>query len=163
TTWSPTTAATERSKRLLLRRDWRSLCCDGWPSSGRIWHQFSKYSRDALANVVSEHSIWHICRISLHPGRSHDIRLGDVVVSCPDGENGGIIHYNKGKIQQDGFQRVGQMNRPPPILLSAVAELRLERRSRNLYTETIRNTISQRLDLIESLDIQPETLTYQGT
>ncbi|KAM0256046.1 hypothetical protein ACHAQJ_005245 [Trichoderma viride] len=35
------------------------------------------------------------------PSKRHDIRLGDVVVSEPQGENGGVLQYDFGKTVQD--------------------------------------------------------------
>lgn len=58
------------------------------------------------------------------PSEKHDIRLGDVVVSAPDKQSGGIIHYDFGKtIQTKRFQRTGSLNSPPLYLLSAVQML----------------------------------------
>src|SRR5690606_33213487 len=100
--------------------------------------------------------------VPLHSGLSHDIRLGDVVVSCPDGNNGGVVHYTKGKMEQDGFRCIGHMDRPPPILRSAVADLRTDGRSLKLLTRTITNAIRTRLGSSEGLNVQLETLQYQG-
>jgi nucleoside phosphorylase len=58
------------------------------------------------------------------PSEEHDIRLGDVVVSAPSGSDGGIFQYDFGKtVQQGAFQRTGHLNKPPPVLRSAVATL----------------------------------------
>ncbi|KAF5613029.1 heterokaryon incompatibility protein het-E-1, partial [Fusarium tjaetaba] len=59
------------------------------------------------------------------PSPRHDIRLGDIVVSVPSGDKGGVLHHNRGKtVQQQGFQLTGSLNQPPQLLLSAVKELR---------------------------------------
>lgn len=58
-----------------------------------------------------------------------DIRLGDVVVSQPAGEHGGVIQYAKGKLQGDRetteveFLREGSLNKPPLFLLNALSML----------------------------------------
>ncbi|RHZ49492.1 uncharacterized protein CDV56_102722 [Aspergillus thermomutatus] len=53
-----------------------------------------------------------------------DIRLGDVVVSTPTGEFGGVVQYDFGKAVSGGlFQRTGSLNKPPQILLTAVSRL----------------------------------------
>ncbi|GIJ87417.1 hypothetical protein Asppvi_006323 [Aspergillus pseudoviridinutans] len=53
-----------------------------------------------------------------------DVRLGDVVVSKPTATSGGVIQYDYGKTLSGGhFQRTGSLNKPPPILLKAVAQL----------------------------------------
>ncbi|KAL3452079.1 hypothetical protein BJX65DRAFT_205241 [Aspergillus insuetus] len=58
------------------------------------------------------------------PGKDVDIRLGDVVVSKPTGTHCGVIQYDYGKTVSDGrFERTGSLNKPPPSLLTALAEL----------------------------------------
>ncbi|KAI9172737.1 Vegetative incompatibility protein [Paramyrothecium foliicola] len=58
------------------------------------------------------------------PSRSQDIRLGDIVVSQPNGTNGGLIQYDRGKTVQGGhFQRTGSLNAPPQSLLAALSRL----------------------------------------
>ncbi|GFF31666.1 hypothetical protein IFM46972_03300 [Aspergillus udagawae] len=58
------------------------------------------------------------------PSKGADIRLGDVVVSKPTATSGGVIQYDYGKTLSGGhFQRTGSLNKPPPILLKAVAQL----------------------------------------
>ncbi|KAI4725654.1 purine and uridine phosphorylase [Aureobasidium sp. EXF-10728] len=58
------------------------------------------------------------------PSQVPDIRLGDVAVSLPVGTHGGVIQYDLGKMESDGFRRKGHLNKPPRALLSAVASLR---------------------------------------
>ncbi|KAF4855885.1 Kinesin light chain [Colletotrichum siamense] len=54
-----------------------------------------------------------------------DIRLGDVVVSQPSGQYGGVIQYDFGKTGADGrIARIGSLNAPPTILLNALSQLR---------------------------------------
>ncbi|KIV82741.1 hypothetical protein PV11_04825 [Exophiala sideris] len=60
------------------------------------------------------------------PTNSHDIRLGDIVVSGPEGTSGGIIQYDKGKIRPDGFERKGALNMPPITLLTALTNLKAD-------------------------------------
>jgi nucleoside phosphorylase len=58
------------------------------------------------------------------PSKKHDIRLGDVVVSMPIGTLGGMIQYDFGRAVLEGqFQLKGSLNRPPPVLLTALANL----------------------------------------
>ncbi|KAL3453195.1 Pfs domain protein [Aspergillus insuetus] len=53
-----------------------------------------------------------------------DIRLGDVVVSKPTGTSGGVIQYDYGKTTAGGqFKRVGILDKPPILFLTAVAQL----------------------------------------
>jgi nucleoside phosphorylase len=57
--------------------------------------------------------------------KKNDIRLGDIVVSQPTGTHGGVVQWDFGKMGKDGkFQRIGSLDKPPPILLHALQELR---------------------------------------
>lgn len=59
------------------------------------------------------------------PNEQNDIRLGDVVVSAPTGQHGGVVQYDFGKTVADGvFHRTGTLNRPPSALLSTLSYLR---------------------------------------
>ncbi|KAI8715244.1 hypothetical protein NCS52_01031700 [Fusarium sp. LHS14.1] len=59
--------------------------------------------------------------------RGRDIRLGDVVISQPDGSTGGVIQYDLGKAGLDGtWERIGSLNMPPLVLLHALASLKSE-------------------------------------
>ncbi|KAL2816923.1 hypothetical protein BJX63DRAFT_386694 [Aspergillus granulosus] len=61
------------------------------------------------------------------PTKANDIRLGDVVVSTPQGTLGGVVQYDFGKTVEEGaFQRTGALNRPPQVLLTAVSKLRAD-------------------------------------
>jgi nucleoside phosphorylase len=58
------------------------------------------------------------------PSQRNDIRLGDIVVSCPQNGNGGVFQHDFGKeIQTQQFKHSGYLNQPPPLLRSAVAGL----------------------------------------
>ena len=57
--------------------------------------------------------------------KKDDIRLGDVVVSQPTGTHGGVVQWDFGKTGKGGnFQRTGSLDKPPPVLLQALQELR---------------------------------------
>lgn len=58
------------------------------------------------------------------PSRKHDIRLGDVVVSMPEGPHGGVVQYDLGKDKDDGFQLKGFLSAPPALLRSVVERMR---------------------------------------
>ncbi|KAN0086979.1 hypothetical protein V8E54_000667 [Elaphomyces granulatus] len=61
------------------------------------------------------------------PTKEADIRLGDVVVSKPTGDFGGVVQYDFGKtVGQDDFERIGTLNKPPQILLTAIAKLQAD-------------------------------------
>ena len=53
-----------------------------------------------------------------------DIRLGDVVVSQPDGTYGGVVQYDLGKnLGKEKFERKGSLDKPPTVLLTALASI----------------------------------------
>jgi nucleoside phosphorylase len=59
------------------------------------------------------------------PNAGSDIRLGDVVISQPYAQHGGVVQYDLGKTEVDGHvTRTGSLNTPPTILLNALARLR---------------------------------------
>ncbi|PYH42890.1 5'-methylthioadenosine/S-adenosylhomocysteine nucleosidase family protein [Aspergillus saccharolyticus JOP 1030-1] len=59
------------------------------------------------------------------PTPETDIRLGDVVVSSPQGGRGGVVQYDLGKRLPDGqFKRTGQLSAAPNQLLSVMGDLR---------------------------------------
>ncbi|KAI5461549.1 hypothetical protein BGZ63DRAFT_386072 [Mariannaea sp. PMI_226] len=48
------------------------------------------------------------------PDQDRDIRLGDVVVSQPDGIFGGVVQYDLGKAKVDqDWERKGSLDKPP--------------------------------------------------
>ncbi|KAF3274689.1 hypothetical protein TWF970_007676 [Orbilia oligospora] len=57
------------------------------------------------------------------PSGTTDIRLGDVVVSQPHLQHGGVVQYDFGKQHPKGFLRTGHLNTPPKYLLNAVSKL----------------------------------------
>ncbi|KAK5045892.1 hypothetical protein LTR84_008678 [Exophiala bonariae] len=58
------------------------------------------------------------------PSDDADIRLGDVVVSKPYGQHGGVVQYDMGKRGlEDHFLRTGALNAPPQALLTATTHL----------------------------------------
>jgi len=57
------------------------------------------------------------------PSVEADIRLGDVVVSSPHKQHGGVVQYDFGKATPSGFERTGFLNSPPKILLNAVSNI----------------------------------------
>jgi nucleoside phosphorylase len=69
------------------------------------------------------------------PSEEVDIRLGDVVISQPVQAFGGVVQYDFGKATPSGFERIGSLNTPPPILLNAVTKMQANhlRRRSNLH------------------------------
>lgn len=61
------------------------------------------------------------------PSSKNDIRLGDVVVSKPTRDLGGVIQYDYGKTVAGGcFERTGILNKPPTVLLTAISKLQAD-------------------------------------
>jgi nucleoside phosphorylase len=91
------------------------------------------------------------------PSAINDIRLGDVVVSQPNGISGGVIQYDRGKTVQDGeFRRTGALNSPPTVLLAALARLQAEH-------EVNPNKIPQYLsEMMEKYPRMRREYAYQG-
>lgn len=59
------------------------------------------------------------------PSKEADIRLGDVVVSRPTRDFRGVVRYDYGKTMTGGrFECTGMLNKPPPVLLTAISKLR---------------------------------------
>jgi nucleoside phosphorylase len=70
------------------------------------------------------------------PSAEHDVRLGDVVISQPYIEHGGVVQYDFGKTTPSGFVRTGFLNTPPTILLNALAKLQANRLRRKSSLST---------------------------
>ena len=59
------------------------------------------------------------------PTPENDMRLGDVVVSRPDGKYGGVVQYDFGKSLSEGrFEYTGALNSPPREVLSTLAAMK---------------------------------------
>jgi nucleoside phosphorylase len=59
------------------------------------------------------------------PTTKNDMRLGDVVVSRPDGKYGGVVQYDFGKsLSQGRFEPTGDLNSPPRELLSILGAMK---------------------------------------
>jgi nucleoside phosphorylase len=62
------------------------------------------------------------------PSTKHDIRLGDIVVSMPEGQYGGVVQYDLGIENDDGFTLKGFLLLLPPLLRGAVMKMRSDHR-----------------------------------
>ncbi|KAF4959533.1 hypothetical protein FGADI_1600 [Fusarium gaditjirri] len=60
------------------------------------------------------------------PTKQHDIRLGDVVVSSPTAGQSGVFQYDFGKATEEAYHHTASHNKPPPLLLAAVAGLKTQ-------------------------------------
>ena len=83
------------------------------------------------------------------PTNDNDIRLGDVVVSSPDRQVGGVLHYKFGReIQNREFELTGSLASPPAILLSALNQLSAQHVEEG---HRIRETIEQMVTRVPNL------------
>ncbi|KAL9095203.1 MAG: hypothetical protein Q9165_002459 [Trypethelium subeluteriae] len=119
---------------MMHKSDWNNYRC------GRIGeHKLVIASPPDAGTIQAAQCATHMCRtfpqirISLMvgigggiPSENRDIRLGDVVVSKPDGVHPGVVQYDFGKQYEDGFLRTGSLNRPPACLLVAAKSLAIE-------------------------------------
>ncbi|KAJ0269507.1 hypothetical protein COL940_012390 [Colletotrichum noveboracense] len=80
------------------------------------------------------------------PSTSHDIRLGDVVVSSPSNGNSGIFQYDFGKsIQDQEFKTTGFLNQPPRAIRAAAVALRAEfEENGNNLAEAVTNILAKK-------------------
>ncbi|KAJ5263151.1 hypothetical protein N7478_010756 [Penicillium angulare] len=83
------------------------------------------------------------------PSESHNIRLGDVVVSAPRGGESGVFQYAFGKsIQDQTFQHTRFLNQPPAILRAAMAGIRTQyERKRHQLEEAIDDILEKNMRL----------------
>lgn len=59
------------------------------------------------------------------PSEEHDVRLGDVVVGASRNGKGSVFAYRSGRLSHDqDFQQIWHQNEAPPILRSALTEVR---------------------------------------
>jgi nucleoside phosphorylase len=78
------------------------------------------------------------------PSAEADIRLGDVVVSQPQWTFGGVVQYDFGRTTLNGLERIGSLNSPPQILLSAVCTIQAN--------EMLgKSTLSKHISILESI------------
>ncbi|KAL3459142.1 ankyrin repeat-containing domain protein [Aspergillus heterothallicus] len=91
------------------------------------------------------------------PCEKADIRLGDVVVSKPTRDFGGVVQYDYGKTIADGhFERTGILNKPSSILLTAVSRLESAHR---ISSSKIPNLMS---DMLRRHPTMVKHFTYPG-
>ncbi|KAJ5684248.1 uncharacterized protein N7477_000593 [Penicillium maclennaniae] len=94
------------------------------------------------------------------PSKSHDIRLGDVVVSAPrDGESG-VFQYDFGKsIQDQSLQHTRFLNQPPAILRAAISGIRTQyERKGHQLEEAINDILGKNMRLRRKYK-RPEPIT----
>ncbi|KAH8710125.1 nucleoside phosphorylase domain-containing protein [Phaeosphaeriaceae sp. PMI808] len=86
-----------------------------------------------------------------------DIRLGDVVVSQPEGIHGGVVQWDFGKMESSSFKRTGSLNKPPRLLLNAVQDIKIKHMSEG------DGLAEHLLKMAQNKPRMAQTFTYQGT
>uniref|UniRef100_A0A093VJV3 5'-methylthioadenosine/S-adenosylhomocysteine nucleosidase n=1 Tax=Talaromyces marneffei PM1 TaxID=1077442 RepID=A0A093VJV3_TALMA len=83
-------------------------------------------------------------------GAKLDIRLGDVVVSEPTVHYGGVIQYDYGKAVHGGeFVRTGTLDKPPEVLLKALARLQAQHMVHGSTAHLIHQQVLKRYPLLQ--------------
>lgn len=92
-----------------------------------------------------------------------DIRLGDVVVSQPDGRCGGVIQYDLRKAKSgETFERKGILSPPPETLLKALAKLQaLHERQDSRMPQFLHHMLERNPHMRKSRPSKP-AYVYQG-
>ncbi|CAF3619940.1 unnamed protein product, partial [Fusarium graminearum] len=128
------------------------------------------YGITSAATTASNliHSLPHI-RIGLlvgigggiaRPDEGQDIRLGDIVVSQPDGTTGGVVQYDLGKAKANGgWERKGSLDKPPPVLLHALASLQAEH---EIEPSKVPDLLQAMLEANPGMTRPKRDFTYQG-
>jgi nucleoside phosphorylase len=94
------------------------------------------------------------------PDLDVDIRLGDVVVSQPDGTTGGVVQYDFGKAMANGkWERKGSLNKPPQVLLHALSALQSEH---EIAFSKVPNILQNMWDTNPRMRAPKTDFTYQG-
>ncbi|KAK6340053.1 hypothetical protein TWF730_001828 [Orbilia blumenaviensis] len=89
-----------------------------------------------------------------HPHAGKDVRLGDVVVSVPTAQYGGVVQYDFGKVESGGsFKHLGHLCSPPEKLLATVTLLQS-------LTERLRDPATYIQDSLAELERQSDTHRY---
>ncbi|RYP75133.1 hypothetical protein DL771_002594 [Monosporascus sp. 5C6A] len=79
------------------------------------------------------------------PSPSHDIRLGDIVVSAPRDGKGGVFQYDFGEtIQNQTFRPTGFLDQPPMVLRAAVNGLKTKYEEEGHRLEDAINNVLQK-------------------
>ncbi|KAL4912062.1 hypothetical protein BDW62DRAFT_206857 [Aspergillus aurantiobrunneus] len=97
------------------------------------------------------------------PSDKHDIRLGDVVISMPDGLHGGVVQYDLGKDTDERFALKGHLSPVPAILRSAVIKMQSDHRMRPSRINDFLMAMLQRGEQFSSYKRpQTEDILFQG-
>lgn len=98
------------------------------------------------------------------PRPNFDIRLGDVVVSHPAGVSGGVIQYDIGKqISTKTFERVGQLDAPPEVLLKRLQFLKATHRLMGSRIPNILKKMTEDYPMLCEEQDGDAAFVYQGS
>lgn len=77
------------------------------------------------AHMISTFPAIRFClMVGIGGGVSRKVRLGDVVFSVPTGSLPAVVQWDMGKAEQGScFKRIGALNNPPNLLLTALTKL----------------------------------------
>ncbi|EHK40497.1 hypothetical protein TRIATDRAFT_153453, partial [Trichoderma atroviride IMI 206040] len=90
------------------------------------------------------------------PDPKKDIRLGDVVVGFPNGENNCVVQWEKSTGEEGSFVVTCHLNGPPPVFIEAIEELKSVHAAEN-------GTMQRYIDeAIQSNSPGMETFKYPG-
>ncbi|RPA83333.1 WD40 repeat-like protein [Ascobolus immersus RN42] len=68
--------------------------------------------------------------------RKNNLQLGDVVISMPSGQHGGVVQYDFGKRKPDGaFERTNHLAAPPTELLKLLQRFRMADKTNTIRVE----------------------------
>ncbi|OGM51091.1 hypothetical protein ABOM_000412 [Aspergillus bombycis] len=79
-----------------------------------------------------------------------DIRLGDVVVSRPQGNHGGIMQYDTGKKYPEGYKIISHLNKPKSTLITAANTLQSHH---NFKQGGMKSYIQEAISKLRDLDM----------
>lgn len=124
-----------------------------------------EYGTASAANVAANMlNSFHNIRIGLMvgigggvPSKSHDIRLGDIVVSAPRDGRGGVFQYDFDKsIQGQSFQHVRFLNQPPHTLRTAMTGIQAQcKRKGHQLQEKTKHLLNKNLRLCREYERPP--------
>ncbi|KAM0363085.1 hypothetical protein ACHAPK_011223 [Fusarium culmorum] len=94
------------------------------------------------------------------PDEGQDIRLGDIVVSQPDGMTGGVVQYDLGKAKANGvWEWKGSLDKPPLVLLHALSSLQAEHM---ITGSRVPELLHAMWEANPRMRISTNSFTYQG-
>jgi nucleoside phosphorylase len=87
-----------------------------------------KYANNSAASVATHMIDTFPCikiglMVGIGGGVPPKVRLGDVVISTPVDSFPGVVQWDLGKENQNGFERTGSLNHPPLVLLAKLGQL----------------------------------------